>query len=121
MENASKALIIAGAILIAILLISLGIIVMNSINAPMDEASKQADQQAVEMFNSKFTGYGGTNQKAASVKALLTAVGSAKKNRNVSLTGLNQASSISTGNTYDVDFTYDGNGYINSVNIQYET
>ena len=42
MENASKALIIAGAILIAILLISVGILVMNSVNKPIDEAANEA-------------------------------------------------------------------------------
>ena len=38
MENASKALIIAGAILIAILLISLGIIMFNSSSGTTDQA-----------------------------------------------------------------------------------
>lgn len=40
MENASKALIIAGAILISILLISLGIIMFNSSKSTTDQASK---------------------------------------------------------------------------------
>jgi len=73
MENASKALIIAGAILISILLIGIGIVVMNSINAPMEQAQDEATQQAIQMFNSKFSSYAGT-QTPAAVKALLTAV-----------------------------------------------
>lgn len=40
MENASKALIIAGAILISILLISLGIIMFNSSKSTTDQASQ---------------------------------------------------------------------------------
>ena len=43
MENASKALIIAGAILIAILLISLGIIMFNSSKGTTDQATGTAN------------------------------------------------------------------------------
>ena len=74
MENASKALIIAGAILIAILLISVGIMVMNSMNKPLDQASQEAASQAAQMYNSKFTGYAGTKKTAIEVKQLLTIV-----------------------------------------------
>lgn len=42
MENASKALIIAGAILISILLISLGIIMFNSSKGTTDQAEGTA-------------------------------------------------------------------------------
>ncbi len=43
MENASKALIIAGAILISILLISLGIIMFNASKGTTDQASGTAN------------------------------------------------------------------------------
>ena len=120
MENASKALIIAGAILISILLISVGIIVMNTINEPVDEAGRQADQQAVEMFNSKFTSYGGKGQRAASIKALITAVNSAKKNKDdisIDIT----AGEVETGETYTVNFEYDEDGYISKVLVDAES
>ena len=71
MENASKALIIAGAILIAILLISVGIMVMNSVNKPMDQAKMQADAQAINIFNSKFEMYEGKNRSATQAKQAL--------------------------------------------------
>ena len=76
MENASKALIIAGAILIAILLITIGINVMDSINDPMDQAKDSSQSQAQQIFNAPFTGYLGEKQKASSVKALMTAIAS---------------------------------------------
>ena len=44
MENASKALIIAGAILISILLISLGIIAFNSSKSTPEQAGSTANQ-----------------------------------------------------------------------------
>ena len=74
MENASKALIIAGAILIAILLISVGILVMNSVNKPLDAATGEADSQAVQMYNAKFTNYAGSGKTATEVRQLLTLV-----------------------------------------------
>lgn len=43
MENASKALIIAGAILISILLISLGIIMYNSATGTTDKAADTSE------------------------------------------------------------------------------
>ena len=59
MENASKALIIAGAILIAILLIGIGVGLINALNNPMDIATGQLDEQAKKMINSKFENYAG--------------------------------------------------------------
>ena len=72
MENASKALIIAGAILLSILLISLGIMIFNQAqdtinNSGMSQAEKSA-------FNQKFIKYEGDNQKGSVVKSLLQEV-----------------------------------------------
>ena len=72
MENASKALIIAGAILIAIILISIGVMVINNVNKPINQATKQSDAQVIELFNSQFSGYIGSGKSASSVKTLLT-------------------------------------------------
>ena len=77
MENASKALIIAGAILISILLISVGIIIMNAINNPVQQGASTADSLAVETFNGKFTGYMG-RQKGSVIKSLWTAWNSSR-------------------------------------------
>ena len=43
MENASKALIIAGAILVSILLISVGVLVMQSMNPMTEQAQSQTE------------------------------------------------------------------------------
>ena len=137
MENASKALIIAGAILISILLISVGIIVMNSINDPIDQAGGQAKGQAVEMFNSKFTGYAG-DQKSSAVKALMTSIQSSNgtdkaheisakvgKSSTMGVTGTTASTAniatiqanLNSQKTYNIQFGYDGDGYINSVTV----
>ena len=51
MENASKALIIAGAILLSILLISLGILVYN--NAKGTVSDSNLDYEEAQKFNTK--------------------------------------------------------------------
>ena len=76
MENASKALIIAGAILVAILLISVGIIIMNSINEPLQEAQDKSNSQAAQMFNYKYQQYSGPDKTAQEAKALITLINS---------------------------------------------
>ena len=68
MENASKALIIAGAILLAILIISLGIVVYNQASDTISGINM--DQQQIETFNNKFTQYQGEKVTAAQVNAL---------------------------------------------------
>ncbi len=73
MENASKALIIAGAILISIILISIGIMVVNSSTALTDSAAKNMSEQEIQAFNSKFMNYGGT-QKGSTLRALMQVV-----------------------------------------------
>ena len=73
MENASKALIIAGAILISIILISIGIMVIQAGNGVIDQSGEQMDQQAKQAFNSQFANYSGT-QRGSTVKSLLQVV-----------------------------------------------
>ncbi len=72
MENASKALIIAGAILISIVLVSVGVIVVQSLNP--DDALSSMDQQAIDTFNSRFTSVEGTNVRGTVVKNMLANV-----------------------------------------------
>lgn len=69
MENASKALIIAGAILVSILIISLGIMIFNQASGVID--NNAMDEVAVATFNQKFTQYEGEKVKGANVNALL--------------------------------------------------
>lgn len=69
MENASKALIIAGSILVSILLISLGIVIFNKAN-PRDSEIEEVDMQT---FNQKFLSYEG-NKDGAEVRSLVQKV-----------------------------------------------
>lgn len=71
MENASKALIIAGAILLSILIIALGIYVFNMAKGATN--TDQLDSVEKQTFNSSFTQYEGKTL-GASVSELINAV-----------------------------------------------
>lgn len=111
MENASKALIIAGAILIAILLISVGIVVLNSTSGVTDEAENLGDTMSVQVFNQQFAKYCGENVRGSTVRDLKTYVESYKHSKdasdpNVDLVG---ADSINVSSYYNVNITgYNG-------------
>ena len=122
MENASKALIIAGAILLAILIISLGIMIYNQASGVVNNnAMSEVD---ISTFNSKFEQYVGTKVRGANVNALLSAirsnneVNSDDNSKQVSLDSSGDIKTTSataeTGSTYTVSI--DGtNGYKNGL------
>ena len=143
MENASKALIIAGAILLSILIIGLGMAVYN--NATSSSKSASLDAQEVQAQNSQFLAYEG-KQKGSNVKALITAIKNNNReytDRMVKITFSSAAASaktdendvetynssdstdvntyadytIKSGTTYFVTFGYSDNGCIGGVEI----
>ena len=73
MENASKALIIAGSVLIAIVLIAVGIKILSSTAGVTEQVDKLSSNLEVSMFNSQFLQYEG-DQRGSQVKALLRLV-----------------------------------------------
>lgn len=72
MENASKALIIAGAILIAIVLITFGVIILNQGSEVIKSSSMTETEVAT--FNAKFTTFEGDNVRGSKVNSLLNTV-----------------------------------------------
>lgn len=72
MENASKALIIAGAILLSILIIALGVFVFNQAKGAMSNTG--LDDQKAAAFNQKFEAYEGKKVSGSQVKALIDIV-----------------------------------------------
>ncbi len=70
MENASKALIIAGAILIAILIISLGVMIFQNFGSTAKNMAN-LNEQEISAFNSKITPYLGKNISGSQVNALI--------------------------------------------------
>lgn len=136
MENASKALIIAGAILLAILLITLGIYIFQQAQSTVNNSGMS--QAEIQTFNSQFTKYEGTKIKGSSVKSLIQEVnvnnsqdesnehqiiitgGVAKASASGSSTGSNQylTNDVKNTKTYTVKITeYGKNGRIYKIDI----
>lgn len=69
MENATKALLIAAAVLIAILIISLGIVIYNQASETIN--SVNMSRQEIQAFNDQFLKYDGTGKRGTEVNALL--------------------------------------------------
>lgn len=144
MENASKALLIAGAILIAILLIGIGMLIFGNIGGFTDQATQQTDAMQIDMFNRQFEQYAGKNVSGSNVKALLRnintnnttnkddasrqIVGSStsevKTNPATATAGTaskfadTAISGIGANYRYEVSFGTDASGFINSVTIK---
>lgn len=81
MDNASKALIMAGAILIAVALVSLGVYLYQSAANSVSDSSAWMDSTKVETQNAKFEKYAGPNVKGPEVKSLIRAVGTFNANK----------------------------------------
>lgn len=72
MENASKALIIAGAILLSIAIIGIGMSVFNGAQDAVNKANM--DEATINAFNGKFESYVGTNKSGSDVKNLIQTI-----------------------------------------------
>lgn len=68
MENASKALIIAGAILVSIVIISLGVMIVTNVTDLIQSKSNLSEQE-IETYNQPFQAYLGT-KSGTQVRAL---------------------------------------------------
>jgi len=73
MENATKALMIAAAVLVVMLIIGLGIGVFNMASEQVENAGDLSEYQ-VQQFNDKFIKYNGTNVSGSDVNAMLKTV-----------------------------------------------
>lgn len=74
MENASKALIIAGAILLSILIIALGIFIFNQARGAIN--TNTLDSTEIATFNDPITQYTGESVLGSSVRSLVTKLAS---------------------------------------------
>ena len=75
MENASKALVIAGSIIITLVIVALGVLVVNRLRSTIIDSANM-DQQTIDAANQKFEAYLGNNVTAANTKALIKLVAS---------------------------------------------
>lgn len=140
MENATKALLIAGSVLIAIVLIAVGLKILSSTSGTVDQVQKVGTTMETSIFNSQYTQYAG-NIKGAELRTLLEKVliNNKRGNKNIKIylgdiaefkwctehiTGTEINTTISEtkpGKTYNVSITeYDDEGYISEISIDNE-
>lgn len=74
MENATKALLIAAAVLVAIIIISLGVYVVSLAQNQMEGAESGLNDVEIQSFNSTYKSYEGKSVSGTKVKALVDAV-----------------------------------------------
>ena len=129
MENASKALIIAGAILLAILIIGLGVFIYRQAAGVIDTGAM--DQLAVNQFNAQFEPYLNNNVSGSNVKQLVKTIVSSNRSaeddsKKVTINGCevtrnNFTSYYKSGTTYSVqveDSGYSHSGLITNIIIK---
>ena len=143
MENASKALIIAASVLLAIMIIALGVTIFNKAQSSADTSS--LDTTEINMFNQKFERYS-DKQLGSQVKSLISfAISNASTKKddpsclptvifgdttatggstasNDSQTYINSLSairdSVISTHTYKVTCSYADTGLINQITIE---
>lgn len=129
MENASKALLIAGAILIAIVLITFGVMILGQ-GSEIIKSSSMSETE-VSTFNAKFTSFEGDKVRGSKVNSLLNTVvqnnlSQDDEGKKVKVTGgvvdlATTATSITTkadtGKTYSVTCQYSDTGLINEISV----
>lgn len=130
MENATKALLIAAAVLIAIVLIAVGIRILSSTQGVTNSVDEVSDAMGKSVFNSQFTDYTG-RQSAAQVKAVVNKAAATHRDGtsrkvNVVFNGETKdtadeiagiLSSLGVNSFYTVGVALDGAGYVNQVTI----
>ncbi len=134
MENASKALIIAGAILIAIVLITFGVIILNQGSEVVKSSSMTETEIAT--FNAKFTTFEGKKVRGSKVNSLINTViqsnlsqdDEAKKVQvGKTATGFDYVkkdqtsagdTKIDTGKIYSVECKYSNSGLVNQIIVK---
>ena len=137
MENASKALIIAGAILLSIAIIGIGMSVFNQAQNAVNNANMS--EAEITTFNSKFEAYEGTAVSGSRVRTLVDTIRAHNntystdytkqvriKNTDDPSEDISQAevvwnaaikTSIKTGDTYQVVLAYNATGLIVEIGI----
>lgn len=118
MENATKALLIAGGVLIAILIITVMVNLFNSTGNVSRSYNARIEAEEVTKFNSNFTQYLG---QQLTIHEAITITNFAENN-GVDISGEKATSNIDNNTAKEKKYTliindYDENGYIDSITI----
>ena len=124
MDNASKALIMAGAILIAVAIVGIGIYIFSAANGMTDDALNQIDALTVTSINSQLQQYEG-EIRGRELKQAINIARSINKQKTLpdgkSITYNGKkiidttTTTITDNDTYKVYFKYNTAGYIEDI------
>ena len=127
MENASKALIIAAAILLAIAIITIGVVVIRVSQSSVTNVN--INEQEVMAFNSKFDTYLGERSTANQIRSLMSTINASNaseangQKRFVTFGNANGSDTkpetynvtFSSSKTYKIEAVYADSGYIKAI------
>ena len=124
MENASKALIMAGSILISIIIISLGIMVFKNMSNSVNKEASLTKQQIVA-FNSKISPYLGESVSGSQVNALMQLVrtmnakadNEGDTTKKITVNGNETVTRYDIGKFYKVEGQYNTNGLLTILEV----
>ena len=127
MDNASKALIIAGAILIAVMLVSLGVMLYNTAAGVAESSIGSMEQLGVQGFNGQFETYFGGQKSREQVKGLIRKVLANNSNVNnptIKIDGSEPTAtteqnyySVPVSTHYTIKGAYSTEGYVDNITI----
>lgn len=132
MENATKALLIAAAVLVVILVISLALVIYTKSAESVNNAGDLSEYE-IHQFNEKFTKYQGENVSGSDVNAMVQTVvnhnnAEAREGGSnfVSVTGAvtvagsaitAMPTKLNAGNRYSVAITLDADGLVTTITV----
>ncbi len=138
MDNASKALIIAGAVLIAVMLVSVGVAIYQQAQGVVDQGKSSMAGLEVTMANAKYSMYEKKGQSRREIEQLLNQVAqgyaqndehtvivnfksispapSQAKDRDTALKARDVIKKV-TNHTFDVETKTDKSGYIYEMTV----
>lgn len=130
MENATKALLIAAAVLIVIIIISLGVYVVGMGQDQLDQGEQALSTLEINTFNSTYENYEGTSVAGSRVNSLIKNVyqhnlTESDDTRKITIDGAvtlaadaTTQPTVGTGKRYSVVCNYDKNsGLITSITV----
>ncbi len=128
MENSAKALIMAGAILVAVILISISIVVLNSTSDAREQANSKVNSTEVQSFNNQFSSFTGGLVNASQVKSLILLINAnnahygfdkntkAGEDKYIQVSG---PTALYPNRTYTVKMTeFTESGYVSKITIE---
>lgn len=128
MDNASKALIMAGGILMAVMIIGIAIYILASARGFASASNDQAELSAIESFNRYYLSFDSTIQGIDALNLYNKANDDTKRVNHTHEVTANVDSAIiselESPDAYDklkekyrYSYTYDSDGYVNSITI----